>query len=265
MPDAAKWIHLGRMDELSRLDTAVHRLDPRTKIIATTMYIVVVMSLPRHDLSMLLPLATYPMFLMIAGCIPLADITRKITIAAPFALMIGLFNPIIDRTPVALPGGMEIAGGWLSFASIMIRFTLTVSAALLLVATTGMMQLGAGLRRLGMPRVFNQQLLFLYRYLFVVGDEAQAMARSLACRVPSLRSIPWSAYGSFTGQWLLRSLDRAERIHHAMAMRGYDGQVRTRSDSTIKRTDVVFLLAWIMYFAMIRFAGITNQLGDWLL
>lgn len=256
MADAATWIHLGRMDELSRLDTPVHRLDPRAKILATAAYILVVMSLPRHALAPLLPLASFPLFLLIAGRIPAGDLARKIALAAPFAVLIGLFNPILDRTPVMLPGGGEIAGGWLSFASILIRFTLTVSAALLLVATTGMMQLGAGLRRLGMPRIFNQQLLFLYRYLFVVGGEAQTMLRALACRVPRLRTIPWPAYGSFTGQWLLRSLDRAERIHRAMALRGYDGRIRSRRETAAGPRDAVFLLAWLTLLAFIRFADI---------
>ncbi|HMO05684.1 MAG TPA: cobalt ECF transporter T component CbiQ [Kiritimatiellia bacterium] len=256
MADAASWIHLGRMDELSRQDSPLHRLDPRAKILATGAYIVVVMSLPRHALAPLLPLASFPLFLLIAGRIPAADIGRKIALAAPFAVLIGLFNPLLDRTPVVLPGGGELAAGWLSFASILVRFTLTVSAALLLVATTGMMQLGAGLRRLGMPRVFNQQLQFLYRYLFVIGGEAQSMLRALACRVPRLRRIPWSAYGSFTGQWLLRSLDRAERIHRAMALRGYDGQVRCRRETAFTVRDLVFLLAWLGVFAIIRFATI---------
>jgi cobalt/nickel transport system permease protein len=174
------------MDELGRLDTPIHRLDARIKILTTLAFVIVVMSFPRYAIAALTPLAAYPLFLLIAGTIPLKDIAKKIAVAAPFALVIGIFNPIIDHTPALTHGSLVISQGWLSFASIMLRFLLTVSAALALVATTGMYRIGVGLEQMGFPRVFIMQLLFLYRYLFVVSEEALTMVRSVSCRGPSL-------------------------------------------------------------------------------
>jgi cobalt/nickel transport system permease protein len=175
----ADWIEIGRMDDLGRMDTPVHRLDARAKALVTLAFVVAVVSFPRREFSALTPFLLYPVALISLGRIPASHIARKILVAAPFALAIGIFNPLMDRQPVALVGPFAITGGWLSFASIMLRFVLTVGAALALVACTGMYRLGAGLERLGVPSLFVVQVLFLYRYLFV------------AIR-PSWRAGPWA-------------------------------------------------------------------------
>jgi cobalt/nickel transport system permease protein len=104
---------------------------------------------------------------------------------------------------------------------------LTVGAALILVACTGMYRLGAGLERLGVPQLFVTQLLFLYRYLFVVADEGSRMVRSVRLRSAGAEGLSLRVYGSLVGHLLLRSMDRAERVHRAMVARGFDGEVRT--------------------------------------
>ena len=249
------------MDELGRLDTPIHRLDARIKILTTLAFVIVVMSFPRYAIAALTPLAAYPLFLLIAGTIPLKDIAKKIAVAAPFALVIGIFNPIIDHTPALTHGSLVISQGWLSFASIMLRFLLTVSAALALVATTGMYRIGVGLEQMGFPRVFIMQLLFLYRYLFVVSEEALTMVRSVSCRGPSLRAIPLRTYGSLTGQLLLRSMDRAERIHRAMALRGFDGHIRSAAPPRLTGRDILFVMCWIAFFVIARKVNLADSLG----
>lgn len=256
-----QWIEVGRMDELGRLDTPVHRLDARTKVLTTLVFIVIVMSFPRYDVSALMPFFLYPFALMSLGRIPPGYIFRKILIAAPFALVIGIFNPFFDRQPVAVIGSYAISGGWLSFASIMIRFVLTVSAALTLVACTGMNRLGAGLERLGLPRVFAMQLLFLYRYLFVVAGEGGRMIRSLELRSTGPQSLRPQVYGSLVGHLLLRSMTRADRIYRAMTARGFDGQIRMLRQTFLCRSDYAFLIGWTAFFGVARTWNLAEGLG----
>lgn len=265
MGGISQWIHIGRMDELGRLDTPIHRLDARIKILTTLVFIIVTMSFPRNAIAALTPLAAYPLFLLIAGSIPLRDIAKKIAVAAPFALVIGMFNPIIDQTPAISYGSLVISQGWLSFASIMVRFLLTVSAALALIATTGMYRIGVGLEQLGFPRVFIMQLLFLYRYLFVVSEEVLTMMRSVSCRCPAQRAISLRTYGSLTGQLLLRSMDRAERVHRAMALRGFDGHIRSTASPRITGSDLLFMLGWLAFLAVARRVNLADAIGTFLI
>ena len=255
------WFEIGRMDDWGRMDTPVHRLDARAKVLVTLAFIVAVMSFPPYTVSALTPFLLYPMALLSLGRIPLRPILRKMLVATPFALAIGLFNPLLDRQPVATLGPWVITGGWMSFASLMFRFMLTVGAALGLVACTGMHRLCAGLEQLGVPRVLVIQLLFLYRYLFVVADEGFTMWRSVALRSEGRRVLPLHVYGSLTGNLLLRSMDRAGRIHRAMVARGFDGTVRMMGHPTFTWRDAVFTGSGVVLAAVARTWNLAETLG----
>ena len=257
----ADWVEIGRMDELGRMDTPAHRLDARAKAIVTLVFIGVVMSFPLHEISALTPFLLYPVALISLGRIPARYILKKILVAAPFALVIGIFNPLMDRQPVATIGSFVVTGGWVSFVSIMFRFVLTVGAALALVACTGMYRLGAGLEQLGVPRVFVMQLLFLYRYLFVVADEGVKMMRGVELRSDGTRALRLRVYGSLIGHLLLRSMDRAERVYRAMVARGFDGEIRVLRRSWFRWSDWGFVCGCLAFFLAARMWNLANGLG----
>lgn len=250
----------GRMDELGRLDSPMHRIDARAKVLATLAFTVAVLSFPRQAVSPLTPFLFYPVTLVALGHIPPRLILRKLFAAAPFALLVGLFNPLVERRPVMALGPVVVTDGWLACLSILLRFALTAGAALALVACTGMHRLGAAMARLGVPRVFVMQILFLYRYLFVVAGQASAMLRGAALRAPG-RALPLPAYGAMTGHLLIRSLDRAERVFDAMAARGFDGEVRLLQAPRLRWSDALFLGGCLLFFLAARLRNLPEALG----
>lgn len=252
---------IGVLDRLAAQDTALHRLDPRAKLLATLGYIVAVVSFDRHQISALLPLALYPVALAGLGNIPVRWLARKLVIASPFAIMVGLFNPLLDTAPMVQVGGLAVSGGWVSFLSILLRFTLTVSAALALIGTTGFSTVCMALGKLGAPRVFVVQLLFLYRYLFVLAEEGLRMVRARNLRSFSGRGRGLKVYGSMLGQLLLRTMDRAQRIHQAMLCRGFDGQIRVSAPLRPGLADAAFTLGWLGFFALARSVNLAQLLG----
>ena len=141
-------------------------------------FLVTVVSFNRYEVAALLPLTLYPVVLAAAGGLPAGYLLRKLLIASPFALCVGLFNPLLDRAAAFHLAGAPISWGWISFASILVKFGLTVSAALALVGVTGFTAVCMALGRLGAPRLFAAQLLFLYRYLFVLAEEGLRMVRA---------------------------------------------------------------------------------------
>jgi len=257
----SSFFDLGAIDTLSGLDTPVHRLDPRVKLLTTLLFIVTVLSFDKYRISALLPFCVYPVALAASGNLPFGTLARKILLAAPFALCIGAFNPLLDREVLLHLGPVSISGGWVSFASILLRFLLTVSAALVLVACTGFHAVCAAMEKLGVPRVFVQQLLFLYRYLFVLVDEAGRMAGARALRSFGGRGSGIRVHGYLLGQWLLRTLDRAQRIHLAMLCRGFDGEVRLLRPMRIRAVDWAYLAGWALVFAGMRLVDIPQGLG----
>ena len=125
-----------------------------------------------------MPYFAFPVFLMSAGEIPAGVILKKIFVVSPFVLFAGMFNPILDTTIVYTIWGIPVSGGWISYASIIIKFILTISAALLLIATTSFPGVCRALERLHVPKVFVVQLFFFYRYLFVLAEETMRIVRA---------------------------------------------------------------------------------------
>lgn len=257
----ASFFDIGRLDRLAQQHTLIHRLDPRAKLLASIAFLVAVVSYPKYEISALLPFFLYPVVLVTVGQLPMGFIVRKIVAVAPFAILIGMFNPFLDREILLRLGPLAVSGGWVSFASIMIRFTLTIGTAFLLIATTSFHGLCLGLHRLGLPKVFTVQLLFLYRYIFVLGGEAMRLVRARALRSFGKRGFGMKVFASVVGHMLLRTLDRAQRVHRAMLSRGFDGEIRVLRPLRIAPIDVGFTLGWWAIFAIMRFTNLPQLLG----
>lgn len=250
-----------QLDLLANGDTSVHRLDARAKVLVTLAFILAVVSLGKYELAALFPFFLYPAVIMALGDLPVRFIGRKILVVLPFALMVGMFNPLFDQTVLVRLGPLGVSGGWLSFASILVRATLTVGAALILVAVTGFPAICHALDRLGMPRIFTMQLLFLHRYLFVLAEEGGRTARARELRAFGTKGFGWRSYGSLLSQLLLRTWLRAERIHLAMLARGFTGEFHPRRTTRFGTRDFLFLAGWSGLFLFFRLVNVSQLLG----
>jgi cobalt/nickel transport system permease protein len=256
------YFDLGSLDALAYRSSPIHTLDPRAKLVTTLLFIITVVSFHKYTLSGLLPFFIFPLYLLIRANLPVRQVLKKLLIALPFAFFIGIFNPFFDQVPLMQVGSLHITGGWVSFASILLRFTLTVTAALTLIATTSFAGICMALEKMGCPRVFALQLLFLYRYLFVLIDEASRLIRARALRTFHGRGRELKVFGSLLGQLLLRSLERAQRIHLAMNCRGFNGTIHTRQPVNFTPRDGLFILFWSAYFIVCRYWNIPQLLGS---
>lgn len=262
MPGIDKAFHdIGYLDRLAAQDTVIHRLDPRAKVLATLVFIVCVVSLGRYEVSRLLPFFLYPVVLVTLGRLPVIFLLKKIILVSPFAVLVGIFNPVFDREILLFLGPVAVSGGWVSFVSILLRFFLTVGTAMALVAVTGFPSVCLALEKLKVPRVFTVQLLFLYRYLFVLMEEGGRIARARALRSFGSRGREPKVFFQMTGNLLLRTLERAQRIHVAMFCRGFTGEIRTMKSLRINRAEVVFVLLACAGFVLVRQYNLAHILG----
>lgn len=252
------------MDELGRMDSPIHRLDTRAQLLTCLGFVLVVMSYSRYEVAALMPLFLYPVILSVIGRLPFRVLVRKIIIAAPFALFVGMFNPLLDHHVEGVIGVYPLTGGWLSFISILIRFVLTVSAALILIACTGIHRLCEGAERMGAPRVFVVQLMFLYRYFFVIGDEGARMVRGVKMRSMGRHSLGLKTYGRLVGQLMMRAMDRAQRIYRTMVARGFEGEIHVLHQASWGWRETVFVVTWLGFFLSTRFYNIPVELGRWI-
>ena len=176
--------------------------------------------------------------------------------------MIGIFNPLMDRDILVSLGGFGISGGWVSFMSILMRFILTVGIALTLIAVTGFNAVCIALDKLGTPRVFVVQLVFLYRYMFVLLDEAARMVRARSLRTFEGGGSGIKAYGPLVGQLLLRTMDRSQRVYLAMCCRGFDGEIRILKRLRFGPVEIGFTVGWSALFFLMRVYNVPAAMGS---
>ena len=222
-------MHHSYVDRFAQGDSPVHRLDARAKLLAVLAYTVVLISFDRYAIAALMPLAVLPLGMLWFGRVPVWFALRRVAILSPFILALCLASPFYDRAAHGVafgPWQFAVSGGWLTAGDIAIKFVLCVLALTALMSTTPFALLLEALRKLRVPKVLVMQLGFLYRYLFVLIDEAMRIRRGRdfrgAARAPVGRRL--AAVGGIVGSLFVRTLDRSDRIHTAMAARGYTGQ-----------------------------------------
>ncbi len=255
------YFDIGRLDRLSYKNTFVHRLDPRVKVIATMLFLFTVISFPKYEVVGLVPFFLFPALLMAIGEISVRFILRKVLLVSPFAILIGVFNPLLDTQTIAVISGIPISAGVVSFLSILLKFALTVSTALLLIATTSFPGVCHALRRLGLPSLFVSQLLFLYRYIFVLMEEAMRITRARDMRSFGTRGSGIRVFVRLIGTLFVKTVDRAERIYYAMLSRGFKGDIPSLGRTGIKAADLTYLTATVAFLAVFRFYRVTEGIG----
>ena len=78
------------------------------------------------------------------------------------------------------------------------------------------------LRKVRVPSLLITVLALMYRYLFVLADEAERLRRARRSRTfVGPRRWEWQSLSTVMAQLFIRSLERAERVYAAMCSRGW--------------------------------------------
>jgi len=249
------------MDDLARKETSIHRLHPIAKLLTTIIYLIVVVSFGRYEISGLLSFVSYPVLIFVLAELPVAPILKRILLVEPLIIGVGILNPLFDQQAIVL-AGIVISRGWVTFLSIFIKCGLTVTVSILLIATTLMDKLAVALRMLKVPKIFVLQLLLTYRYISVLIEEVSRMMRAYSLRAPGQKGIHRSVWGSFAGQLILRTFDRAQRVYQSMNLRGFTGEYNTGGVSKLRFKDFAYLAGWSLFFIVARIYNIPMLIGS---
>ena len=217
------------LDRYANLNSPVHRLDARVKILLTLAFAVVVVSTPCEATWAFGAYAVLGLGALLLSRIPATYFATRLLWVLPFIAMVALFLPFL---PEAQDAGSYNAGwaaesfrspGWVLW-NVTAKALLGASAVILLTSSTPFSGLLEGLRRLRVPRLLILLLGFTYRYLFILAGEARRMKRACDARAYRGRWL-WqcTVMGRLIGALFLRSYERGERVYLAMASRGFDG------------------------------------------
>ncbi len=251
--DAIFAVH--ELEEMAERKTEVNRVHPLVKLVVTLIYMIIVVSFQRYNFFGLFPFIIYPVILLKLSDIPLKTCLKKISGLIPLLLFIGIFNPIFDRTPVFILGGVELSGGVISMVTLFLKGMYCISASFLLIATTGIDGICYALRLLHVPNLLVTQFLLTYRYITVLMAEANDVYQAYSLRAPGEKGVKYKIWGSLLGQLLLRSIDRAGNLYESMLLRGFNGEFTYIRKSRMQDKDYAYLVLWLGIFAAL-FIGI---------
>jgi cobalt/nickel transport system permease protein len=267
-------MHANALDRYQKGESLIHRLDPRVKVVVTVLFILSNVLLPDGAwLAFVLAWGLVLLTSALAG-LGLGYAIKRSFVALPFALaaITVMFN---------MPGQPLFAwqlGPWhlvatdagvIRFASIVIRTWLSVQMAILLTATTRFPDLLHALHHLRVPALLVAIISFMYRYLFVITDEAMRLMRAREARSARPAKYPlratggqrsritWRARvtGNMVGQLFLRSYERSDRVYSAMLARGYSGQFLTINPHVMCASDWMVGAVAVMMLLLLQVIG----------
>lgn len=246
------------LDRYSDLGSLIHRLDPRTKLITTFAFIlVVVLTPPLRWQAFVLYFALISGLILLSKVPPLYVLKRSLVIV-PFVLMIVIFNLFLKPGEIVVSFNiwhwqLSITEEALVFSwNVLIKAWLSVLSLILLSSTTKFPDLLKGLERLGMPGLMVMILSFMYRYIFVLVDEVIRMKQARDSRnFGGKRMWQIKTIGNMVGTLFLRSYERGERVYVAMLARGFDGKTLTLSNLHLARQDFYFGVGFLTCLAFI--------------
>ena len=252
---------LAEMDELAARSSPIHALHPAAKLIATIAYILVTLSFDKYDLSGLVPMLLWPILLFQLSGIEVRSCFYKLRIVLPLVMAVGLFNPFFDKTIVLRLGSVAVSGGVVSMLTLMLKGLYCLMASFLLMATTPIDLLCAALRQLHVPKLLVTLLLLTYRYVGVMTEELAIMTDAYHLRAPGQKGVHVSAWGSFLGQLLLRSMDRAQDLYASMLLRGYHQHFHYADVKPFRPCDALYTVGVILAFVLLRYVKVAQLLG----
>lgn len=252
---------LRHMDELQDMDSPVHRCSALIKLILTVAYIVIVVSFDKYDLSGLSVMVIFPVLFYALAGISLTTCFQKLKIVLPLVLAVGIFNPLLDRTVLFMLGSVPVTGGWISMITLLLKGVIALTASFLLAATTRIDELCGALRRLHVPSIIVTVFLLTYRYITVLTEEVSIMTDAYHLRAPGQKGIAFNAWGSFLGQLLLRSVDRAQELYGSMLLRGFNGEFRYIKTEKENSREIIFCLLLLISFVLLRNFDLAEWIG----
>ena len=235
-------MHIHFLDPYRPRASAVHALDARVKFVLALAFILTTALTPSGAWPAYVLLVAAALSIALLSELGLGYVLRRAALALPFVLAALPLLFTIEGAPLfRLDLGMiQMTASWPGlerFASIALKSWISVQVAVILAGTTPFPDLLVAMRAVRIPRLLVAIFGLMWRYLFVLVDEALRLLRARDARSghgdrPGLQpggSIPWRARvaGGMAGNLFLRSFERGDRIYAAMAARGYDGEVRS--------------------------------------
>ncbi|MBW2109247.1 MAG: cobalt ECF transporter T component CbiQ [Deltaproteobacteria bacterium] len=235
----------------SQGNSLLHRLDARVKILWVVLFSVVTAVCDQW------PVLTAALALALAVALALAlavafmarvaprELVRRLMPVNLFVIFLWLVLPFTVTGDPSFTLGPLVATrqGILYATQISVKSNAIVIALIALITSTSILTLGHAMHALRVPRKIVYLFFFTYRYIFVIYREYIRLKEAMKIRgfCPGTNLHTYKTYAYLVGMILVRSSERAERVHQAMLCRGFRGRLYSLSDFSMRTADMVWM------------------------
>lgn len=217
----------------------VHRLDARLKLLLLIVFVISIALFRSLSAVQLGVSAAALLAVVSAAKLPAWRLLRASLFVLPF---VGLFSLIV-----------YVSGDTRRASLILVKSYLSALAVLVTISSTPLPQLLAAARFFRLPALLVEVTQLIYRYLFVLSGEAQAMRTAFRARggQPGLRAV--QASSGMIAVLFSRSYEKAAVVHNAMCARGFSGRLRTAEFPSVRLSQTIILLGGLVFAVALHF------------
>jgi len=250
------------IEEISLPDSFLEQIDPRVKLIIVFLFSIVMAA--SYRFTTLITALFISILILLTGKVPLKEIFKRLIPVNTLIILLWLILPFsVKGDPVFFMGPFTATkAGVIYTAQISIKSNAMMLILIAVIASTRIFTIGHALHKLGIPTKLVQLFFFTFRYIHVIYREYLRLLNAMKIRgfEPRTNLHTYKTFAYLVGMLLVKSSDRAKRVHNAMLCRGFNGRFYSLSNFSITKKDLFFLFlmtSFIIFLGVIEWAGIT--------
>jgi len=235
-------------ESFSEGNSFIHRLDPRIKLLTAFLFSVEISVSGR----------AFPLFfafllsltLLTAARLPLRTVMLRLLFANLFILLLWIFIPFTMKGETLIHiGHLAVTKEGLLYCFLLTIKTNSILIILItLTATMPVFTMGRAMSAFRVPEKIVNLFIFSYRYIHAILLEYKRLKEAMEIRGfrPKTNMHTYRSYAYLVGMLIVKSHDRAERVHSAMICRGFQGKFFDLTEFSVKATDFLFMIIFIL-------------------
>ncbi len=252
------------IDKYCNLKSPIHLLNPVLKTTFALVFVIFITTIPLQRYQEYFFYFLILIILVFLSKFPILYILKKSLLILPFVFLVAIFLPFYlnDENYWIIKIGiynLKISKmGMIKFLNLIIKSWLAIITMILLSSTTRFRDLLYAFYTLKLPSILILLLSFMYRYIFIIYDEAQKMYYAAILRSGKKLNIIQSIkiISKIIGVLFIRSYERSERVYYAMIARGFNGNIVFLKKPKLLIYEVNFFLVMLIILFILRFSKI---------
>lgn len=238
--------------------TFLFNINPAIKLIILIIFTIFVVTTKSYELNKFLLYLLLIILLAIISKVSIKKILLKFLNILPFLVIVSLSILFIKSDELLKINFFNsftfyIRENFLNFFSILFKSSISIIFLTVIISTTEFNFLIKSLEKLYIPKIFILTIFFVYRYFFILLKEIKRVEIARNSRYfggALIRQI--KVYANIIAVFLLRSIERSERIYYSMLSRCYDGNIRSLYDLKFSKKDIIFSFIFVSVIILIK-------------